>query len=345
VGFSAYLQSLIANYEKQRDLYTLTDLQVEYREEKERSPDGSERQPEKGSERQPEKKVERLEVLTGLRKYVQKGQVLLVGKPGSGKSTALDRLRWELAQAALADEQQPIPMLVALRGLRHNFGILETIAFELQKGDPNLVLEFKDIQQLLLKGRLFLLLDGVNEVPSDDLYSDVELFRGNLSNAPMIFTSRELGVRLGVEQKLEMCGLTERQMRSFVQNYLPDYAEVLLRQLKDRVRELAETPLLLKLLCDVFDPVTQQLSQSKGELFRAMDAKFNNWKQQEGVRTAEKFWQWNSDILRYLAFVMLQADDTPTGKWLQIERTHSEHLLEEFLQDRVTAPGEKARDW
>jgi HEAT repeat protein len=337
VDFSAYLQSVIANYDKQRDLYTLTDLQVEYREEKGRSPDGS--------ERQPEKKVERLEVLTGLRKYVQKGQVLLVGKPGSGKSTALERLRWELAQAALADEQQPIPMLVALRGLRHNFGILETIAFELQKGDPSLVLESKDIQQLLLKGRLFLLLDGVNEVPSDDLYSDVELFRGNLSNAPMIFTSRELGVRLGIEQKLEMCRLTERQMQSFVQNYLPDYAEVLLRQLKDRLRELAETPLLLKLLCDVFDPVTQQLPQSKGELFRVMDAKFNNWKQHEGVRTAEKFWQWNSDILRYLAFVMLQADDTPKGEWLQIERTHAEHLLEEFLQDRVTAPGEKARDW
>lgn len=56
MGFSAYLQSVIANYEKQRDRYTLTDLQVEYREEKGRSPEGS--------ERQTEKKVERLEVLT-----------------------------------------------------------------------------------------------------------------------------------------------------------------------------------------------------------------------------------------------------------------------------------------
>jgi len=340
VGFFTYLQSVIANYEKQRDHYTLTDLQVEYQEKEERLPD------EPRLEQKRNQQVERLEVLAGLRKYVQKGHVLLVGKPGSGKSTALGRLRWELAHAALVNERQPIPVLVALRSLRHNFGILEAIAFELQKGDPDLELESsKDIQRFLLKGRMFLLLDGVNEVPSDDLYSDVELFRGNFSKAPMIFTSRELGAGLGIEQKLEMCGLTEQQMRSFVENYLPDYAEMLLRQLKDRLRELAETPLLLKLLCDVFDPVTQQIPQSKGELFRAVDKKFNVWKQREGVRTTEKFWRWNEELLRYLAFVMLQADGTPTGKWLQIEHDHAESLLEQFLQERVAAPGEKAKDW
>ncbi len=342
MGFSAYLQSVIADYEKLRDRYVLTDLQVEYREEKRRSPDDP--------ERQPEKQVERLEVLAGLLKYVQKGHVLLVGKPGSGKSTALQRLRWELAQAALMDEQQPIPVLVALRSLRHTFGILEAIAFRLQKGDPDLDLESKDIKRFLLKGRLFLLLDGVNEIPSDGLnsnvISDVISFRGDFSKAPMIFTSREVGAGLGIGQKLEMCGLTESQMRSFVQNYLSgDYAEVLLHQWKDQLRELAETPLLLKLLCDVFDPKAPQIPQGKGELFRAVDAKFNDWKQQEGVRTTEEFWRWNGEILRYLAFAMLRADGTPTGKWLQIERDHAEHLLEEFLQDRVTAPGEKAKDW
>lgn len=338
MDFSAYLQSVIADYAKQRDRYTLTDLQVEYREEKGRSPDDP--------ERQPEKQVERLEVLTGLRKYVQQGHVVLVGQPGSGKSTALGRLRCELAAAALADETQPVPVLVALRGLREDFGILEAIAFELQKGDPDI--EAKDIRRLLLKrpkSPLFLLFDGINEIPSDDLRADVQQFPGSYANIPMIFTSRELGTQLGIEQKLEMCGLTERQMRSFVQKYLPDHAEVLLRQLKHRLRELAETPLLLKLLCDVFDPVTQQIPQSKGELFRAVDAKFNAWKTNEGVRTAEKFWQWNSELLQCLAFQMLQADGTPTGKWLQIERDRAEHLLEAVLKDRVTAPGEKAKDW
>ncbi|NJR62700.1 MAG: NACHT domain-containing protein [Cyanobacteria bacterium CRU_2_1] len=331
MGFSAYLQSVIADYAKQRDRYTLTDLQVEYWEEKARSPDDREQQT---------KQVERLEVLAGLRKYVQKGHVVLVGKPGSGKSTALGRLRWELAEAALVDETQPIPVLVALRGDR---SILDAICAEFRRAGVRVKPE--QVDECLLEGRLFLLLDGLNEIPSLEREQEVRLFREDNPHTPMIFTSRELGTGLGLEQRLEMCGLTEPQMRLFVQKYLPDYAEVLLRQLQDRLRELAETPLLLKLLCEVFDPVTQQIPQSKGELFRAVDKKFNTWKTNEGVRTEEKFWQWNSELLQCLAFQMLQADGTPTGKWLHIERDRAEHLLEAFLKDRVTAPGEKAKDW
>jgi predicted NACHT family NTPase len=46
-----------------------------------------------------EKKVERLSVLEGLRKYASE-HVLLVGRPGSGKSTALARLLLEEAEKA-----------------------------------------------------------------------------------------------------------------------------------------------------------------------------------------------------------------------------------------------------
>ncbi|MGB7415814.1 MAG: hypothetical protein WA902_16530 [Thermosynechococcaceae cyanobacterium] len=41
-----------------------------------------------------EKKREQFSVLKGVRKYAPE-HVLLVGKPGSGKSTALQRLRWQ----------------------------------------------------------------------------------------------------------------------------------------------------------------------------------------------------------------------------------------------------------
>lgn len=53
--------------------------------------------------RQPRaQKPERFEVLAGLRQTVREHhQVLLLGKPGSGKSTALRRLLWEDAHTAL----------------------------------------------------------------------------------------------------------------------------------------------------------------------------------------------------------------------------------------------------
>jgi predicted NACHT family NTPase len=333
VDFSPYLQFLVESYTRQPDLYTLTDLQVEVRVET-RMEERSHPEP------TAQKKTEPLEVLAGLRKYVQQGHVLLVGKPGSGKSTALQRLRWELAEAARAEQNQPIPVLVQLRGDRP---LLDAISVEFRRA--KLRVSPEQIDQWLLDGRLFLLLDGINEIPSEALEHQVRQFRIDNPHTPMIFTSRELGTGLDIEKKLEMCALTEPQMRDFVGKYLPKYADVLLRQLQDRLRDLAETPLLLKLLCEVFDPATQQIPQSKGELFRAVDQKYNVWKTREGVRTSEKFWQWNGELLCYLAFGMLQADGSPTAKWLQIDRADAERLLEGFLKERLNAPGEKAKDW
>jgi predicted NACHT family NTPase len=74
--------------------------------------------------RKGEEKVERLTVLEGLRKYASE-HVLLVGRPGSGKSTALVRLVLEEAQKNLTpqppslrgkEEQESSPILGKERG-------------------------------------------------------------------------------------------------------------------------------------------------------------------------------------------------------------------------------------
>jgi predicted NACHT family NTPase len=73
-------------------------------------------------EGQASEKVEQLPVLEGLRKY-QDNHVLLVGRPGSGKSTALQRLLWEEAQGIDLTPPAPLPsqgrgsrILLSLRG-------------------------------------------------------------------------------------------------------------------------------------------------------------------------------------------------------------------------------------
>lgn len=82
-------------------------------------------------------KHERFEVLEGLRKAVREHhQVLLIGKPGSGKSTALRRLLWEEAQKSLelvesGQDNFTIPVLIELR--RYSGGsVPEWIEEELQ---------------------------------------------------------------------------------------------------------------------------------------------------------------------------------------------------------------------
>ena len=337
VDFPKYLQSLVESYKKQEHLYTLTDLQVEVRVEKPPEDRSHPRSP----ENKPETKIERLQVLAGLRKYVQQGKVLLVGKPGSGKSTVLQRFRWELALEALNEADRPIPVLVQLRSDR---SIVQAICAEFRQAKLRVCPE--EVDDLLLDGRLLLLLDGVNEMPSQQRRQDLQLFHDDNPDTPMIFTTRDLalGGSLGIEKKLEMCALTEAQMREFVHKHLPQHGDLLLQQLGDRLRDIAETPLLLEMMCKVFKN-TGEIPQSKGELFQEFDRQYEEFKGPASV--SEDFRRFKSDLLQQLAFVMLQGDSQrPTDGWVAISRRKAEGILKCWLRDEEEQePLKKAKEW
>ncbi len=336
VDFTNYLQSVVDSYEKQPDLYTLTDLQVEVRVEispEDRSP--------QTPKNKPETKIDRLEVIAGIRKYLREGNVLLVGKPGSGKSTVLQRFRWELAREALKDGDRAIPILVQLRSDR---SIVQAICAEFRQA--KLKVSEEKVDDLLLDGKLLLLLDGVNEMPSPQRRQDLQQFRDDNSDTPMIFTTRDLalGGSLGIEKKLEMCALTEAQMREFVHKHLPQNGDSLLRQLRDRLREIAETPLLLWMMCEVFEN-TGEIPQSKGELFQKFDRQYDEFK--GNILISDDFRRFKSELLQQLAFVMLQGNlQQPTEGLVAISRNLAEGILEGWLHHRgvLDAPT-KAKEW
>lgn len=341
--FSGYLQFVCEDPRCQsaRDLYTETEvlipLEAETVEKKSPTAD-SNREAEA-----PQQKVERFPVLEGLRKYAlgeQRQHLLLAGRPGSGKSTTLKRLLLETTGSAM-ENPVVIPVYVQLKGDRP---IIDLVIAEFRRAKVRVTSEL--INEWLFNDQLLLLLDGVNEIPSDEQRRKLQEFREDNPTAPMIFTTRDLaaGGDLGIEKRLEMRPLSETQMREFVQNYLPDHAETLLRQLKDRLREVAETPLLLKMLCDVFDPATEQIPQSKGELFRLFDSKYDKFKGL--VAVSEDFRRFKPELLQNLAFSMLQGDPAkPTEPWLTLDRNRAERILETYLTDRVEAPGQRAKEW
>ena len=99
-------------YQDVRELYTETEALISLEAET------IERQPERPEQAiEPEqKKVERFPVLEGLRRMAlghERQHVLLAGRPGSGKSTTLQRLLLELADVGLA-EATVIPVYVQL---------------------------------------------------------------------------------------------------------------------------------------------------------------------------------------------------------------------------------------
>jgi DNA polymerase III delta prime subunit len=292
-----------------------------------------------------EAKIEYFPVLKGLKKYAlgqQRHHILLAGRPGSGKSTTLKRLLLEMASKALVDENRPIPVLVQLKG---DGSIQHLIIAEFRRTGLRVTIE--QIDDLLMDDKLLLLLDGVNEIPSDDLRRKLHNFREDNPTTPMIFTTRDLalGGDLGIEKQIKILPLKKPQIREFVLEYLPEYGDKLLRQLHDRLREIAETPLLLKMLCDVFDPVTQKIPKNKAELFLEFDQKYRKLKQYAPVYN--DFQLFRSELLAHLAFVMIHGDpQKPTDAWLTISRHQAEIILEEWLTQRgmEDAPT-KAKRW
>jgi HEAT repeats/PBS lyase HEAT-like repeat len=157
--------------------------------------------------------------------------------------------------------------------------------------------------------RVLLLIDGVNELPTEAARTDVFNFRHHHRQVPMVFTTRDLSLGgdlgIGQAQRLEMQPLTERQMQDFVRAYLPNKSKKMLRQLKNRLRELGQTPLLLWMLCSLFEQ-TKQIPQNLGEVFRAFTQGYERQLKQDVVTESDRrLW---GELLQQLAARVMQRE-------------------------------------
>lgn len=353
--FQNYLQSISNKYKYWWNIYTLTDAEGKKRQEKQLpSPFDfglmvQTVQPKQTEEKQSQEKIEHFPVLEGIRKYAS-NHVLLVGKPGSGKSTALARLLLEEAQAhleinslATSVNNTTIPILVELRYWQTS--VFERIQAFLQQHDANLNIDETTLKTLLRQGKFLLLIDGVNELPSADARRQVAVFRKDYPQTPMIFTTRDLGVGgdLGIEKKLEMQPLSETQMREFVMAYLPQQGEEMLQHLGDRLREFAKTPLLLWMLCVLFQQ-TGNIPPNLGMVFRLFTQSYeSNWRGDVAVTEKSRLW-WKS-LLEHLAFVMMQGESVTEFRVAISKREVEEIFTKYLIAEQFDKPRDYAKSW
>jgi len=145
-------------------------------------------------------------------------RILLLGDPGSGKTTTLWRLAYDYAQAALADGRAPLPLVAPLGAYTDDGPFDAYLARHLGPLAPYL-------ETYCASGRLILLLDGLNEMRQAgyaERVGRIQEVLGRYSDDPAVVTCRALDyvVRLEGLQKVEVLPLDETRMRTFLHNYL-----------------------------------------------------------------------------------------------------------------------------
>lgn len=226
-------------------------------------------------------------------------KLIVLGKPGAGKTTFLKYLTIQAATNSLyKDDDYKIPVFIGLKEWSDQK--ITLMDFIVKKFD---VCNFPDakpfIERVLANGKCLLLLDGFDEVSSaeeDRVVREINDFVDKYSDNRFVLSCRTAGYHYCFEQftEVEMANFNQNQIKVFVQQWFgkdKDLAEKCLQEINTNpsIKDLATTPLLLTLLCLNFR-ATMSFPPNRAVVYKkAIELLLDTWDSSRKIDRGKRF--------------------------------------------------------
>ena len=238
--------------------------------------------------------------LQALRTYPK---LMVLGKPGAGKTTFLQKIAIQCNGGFLQPDR--IPIFIRLKNFMADVesGNAAPLLYYIRQEIGSSFISSQQVETLLRHGSALILLDGLDEVPADESYQLLKQIR-HLSEEyyknQFIITCRIAAKQYQLEgfTDIEIADFDASQIQAFAQKWFvavgkkeaeglalaSQFIEKLQLPENLPIRELAVTPLLLNLACSVFQAKADFPARRSDLYKQGLEILLNRWDETRGIK-------------------------------------------------------------
>lgn len=260
---------------------------------------------------------ERLPGLEAVEKY---SKLMILGKPGAGKTTFLKYVALQCNGGKFQGAH--VPIFVTLKDFAEATNKPNLLEYISQYFSGCSVTNTK-INDLFNQGRALVLLDGLDEVRKEDsrrILKEIRDFSDQFSHNHFVITCRIAAREYTFEMftEVEVADFHDEQISTFATNWFIDKSvkpATFIKRLEDnnRIKQIAASPLLLTLLCLVFEE-SGDFPANHSELYKeGLDALLKKWDAKRGIERDQVYkklsTQRKEDLLSKIALTTFVQKD------------------------------------